>query len=229
MIGRLLEVLDGTPCLKSAWRRRSVIRMALMAPRDWLYCRLHGVPWRWGWVLDGLPLLRRHWTATITIGERYCARSRSRFNSIGVSQPVILTAWGRNSSIAIGDDVGMSGCSITAMSSVAIGTGVLVGSGAIITDSDLHPLTAQGRMHGGSVPTAATRIEDHVFVGARAIVLKGVVIGRAAVIGAGAVVTKSVPANAIVAGNPARLVGYVEEDLHAPAESQAIESQLRPF
>ena len=50
-------------------------------------------------------------------------------------------------------------------------------------------------------------IEDDVFIGARAMVLKGVRIGKGAVVGAGAVVTKDVPPNAIVAGNPARVVG----------------------
>ncbi|WDZ80923.1 acyltransferase (plasmid) [Ensifer adhaerens] len=49
-------------------------------------------------------------------------------------------------------------------------------------------------------------IMDDVWIGARAIVLPGVTVGRGAVIGAGAVVTKDVPAYAVVAGNPARKV-----------------------
>ena len=53
------------------------------------------------------------------------------------------------------------------------------------------------------------RIEHDVFIGARAMILKGVAIGRGAVIGAGAVVTKNVEAGQIVAGNPARVVGSV--------------------
>ena len=158
--------------------------------------------------------LRAHWTASINIGDRFCARSRNGLNSIGVSQPVILTACGRHAKITIGDDVGMSGCSVTSMCSVSIGNGVMIGSGVLITDSDSHPLTIQGRRHNGPIGMAPIRLEDHVFVGARAIVLKGVVVGRGAVIGAGAVVTKSVPANAIVAGNPARTVGFIEQSVH---------------
>ncbi len=51
-------------------------------------------------------------------------------------------------------------------------------------------------------------IEDDVWVGTRAIILNGVTIGRGAIVGAGAVVTKSVPPYAIVGGNPARVIKY---------------------
>src|ERR1700738_4003450 len=51
-------------------------------------------------------------------------------------------------------------------------------------------------------------IEDYVWVATRAVILPGVTLGRACVVGAGAVVAKSVPANAIVAGNPARIIRY---------------------
>ncbi|MCB9159898.1 MAG: CatB-related O-acetyltransferase [Caldilineaceae bacterium] len=50
------------------------------------------------------------------------------------------------------------------------------------------------------------RIEDDVWIGARAIILPGVTIGQGAIIGAGAVVTKDVPAYAVCAGNPARVL-----------------------
>lgn len=64
-----------------------------------------------------------------------------------------------------------------------------------------------------------THIESGASVGAGAIVLPGVKIGRSAMIGAGAVVTRSVPPNAIVVGNPARIVGYVD------APQRAMESR----
>jgi acetyltransferase-like isoleucine patch superfamily enzyme len=50
-------------------------------------------------------------------------------------------------------------------------------------------------------------IEDDVFIGARAIILKGVTIGKGCVVGAGAVVAKSVPPYSVVVGNPAKVVG----------------------
>ena len=56
------------------------------------------------------------------------------------------------------------------------------------------------------------RIEDDVWIGARAIILPGVTIGQGAIIGAGAVVTKDVPAYAICAGNPARVLRLRTEE-----------------
>lgn len=56
-----------------------------------------------------------------------------------------------------------------------------------------------------------TIIEDNVFVGANAVVLPGVTIGSGSIIGAGSVVTKDVPANSVVAGNPAKFIYSTDE------------------
>jgi maltose O-acetyltransferase len=55
-------------------------------------------------------------------------------------------------------------------------------------------------------------IEDKVWIGGGAILLPGVRIGRNAVVGAGAVVTRSVAANVVVAGNPARVIREIEQE-----------------
>ena len=55
------------------------------------------------------------------------------------------------------------------------------------------------------------RIGDDVWIGAGAIILPGVTIGEGAVVGAGAVVTKDIPPFAIVVGNPAKIIRYIEE------------------
>ena len=109
----------------------------------------------------------------------------------------------------IGNDVGLSGCSITAVDRITIGDRVLVGAGVLIIDTDAHPLSPEGR--AAQQPAIAIPIEigNDVFIGARAIILKGVKIGTGAVVGAGAVVTKNVPSRSIVGGNPAKIVGQV--------------------
>lgn len=145
------------------------------------------------------------------IGKRFSARSKSKGNSIGVFQPVILTTWGPGGLITIGDDVGMSGCSITALQSVKIGNRVLVGAGVLIVDTDAHPLHPEDRLRGLPPAISPVEIADDVFIGARAIILKGVHVGQGAVIGAGSVVTSDVPAFKIAAGNPARIVAEVKE------------------
>lgn len=145
------------------------------------------------------------------IGERFSALSKSKGNPIGVFQPVILTAWGPGSVIQIGDDVGVSGCSITALHRVTIGNRVLIGAGALILDSDVHPLHPADRLREALPRISHVEIADDVFIGARAIILKGVRIGQGAVIGAGSVVTSDVSAFMIAAGNPARIVAEVSK------------------
>jgi len=73
---------------------------------------------------------------------------------------------------------------------------------------------------------ATTVVERGASIGANATILPGVTIGQRAMIGAGAVVTRSVPPNAVVAGNPARIRGYVgapPEDPQSPASTQGVE------
>jgi len=68
-----------------------------------------------------------------------------------------------------------------------------------------------------------TQIENGVSLGAGSVILPGLTIGRNAMIGAGAVVTRSVPANAIVIGNPARIVGYAGTDSNSRTQSSGDE------
>ena len=183
------------------------IRLCYDAPVYGIYCRARKVNWQSDWILNGFPLLRVGRKGKILIGRRFHATSRSENNSIGVIQPVILTARADGSLLTIGNDVGMSGCSITACLNVTIGDRVLIGSGALITDNDAHPIHPNGRRYAVDFRSAPVMIGDDVFIGARSIILKGVNIGEGAVVGAGSVVAKNVPPFAIVAGNPAKILG----------------------
>lgn len=85
--------------------------------------------------------------------------------------------------------------------SIEIGENVAIGPDVMIRDNDSHII--DGKVEEETQPIV---IGDHVWVGARAIILKGVTIGDGAIIAAGAVVTKNVLPGSVVGGNPARLI-----------------------
>jgi len=92
---------------------------------------------------------------------------------------------------------------------VRIGDHVMVGP-AVQIYTAAHTLEAETRIQGWEVAKPIA-IEDNVWLGGGAILLPGVRIGRNAVVGAGAVVSRSVPANTIVAGNPARVIREIDQ------------------
>lgn len=95
---------------------------------------------------------------------------------------------------------------------IRIGSRALLGSEVTIYDSDFHDLRPDHR-RGGSPRMAPVELGENVFVGDRVLILKGVTIGEHAVIGAGSVVTRSIPARAIAAGNPARVISELPSAL----------------
>ena len=101
-------------------------------------------------------------------------------------------------------------CTIFDNNTVQIGDHVMIGPFVQIYTA-AHPIQAEDRIKGMETAEAIV-IEENVWIGGAAIVLPGVRIGRKAVIGAGAVVTRDVPANTVVLGNPARVVKEIEQD-----------------
>jgi acetyltransferase-like isoleucine patch superfamily enzyme len=89
---------------------------------------------------------------------------------------------------------------VVAETKVEIGNFCKIAWDVIIMDSDLHPI------EGKILENKPVIIEDHVWIGCRSIVLKGVRIGKGAIIAAGSVVTKDIPAYAIAGGVPARVI-----------------------
>lgn len=106
--------------------------------------------------------------------------------------------------VVVGDRTTIK-CGVQLWDGVRLGNDVFIGPNATFTN-DPFP---RSRKYPGSFPQ--TIVEDGASIGANATLLPGLRIGRGAMVGAGAVITRSVPPNAIVVGNPARIVGYVTD------------------
>lgn len=97
---------------------------------------------------------------------------------------------------------------------VSIGNGVFIGHSVIFTN-DLFPraINPTGQLKGSEDwELVETIVEDYVSIGSGSVILPGITIGRASVIGAGSVLTKSVPPNQLWFGNPARFVRNLRDD-----------------
>jgi acetyltransferase-like isoleucine patch superfamily enzyme len=126
-------------------------------------------------------------------------------------------AIGQNGRCTIGDFTLLNGAIIMAEEQIEIGSHCLISWNIGIADSDFHPLDPAQRLIDAQalapffenrpsrpkLKTAPVKIGDNVWIGMNAVILKGVTIGDNSVVAAGAVVTKSVPGNTVVAGNPA--------------------------
>lgn len=105
--------------------------------------------------------------------------------------------------VVVGDRVTIK-CGVQLWDGLTLEDDVFVGPNVTFTNDPLP----RSRQHLASHPQ--TVVHEGASIGANATVLPGLVIGRKAVVGAGAVVTRSVPGSAVVIGNPARISGYVE-------------------
>jgi acetyltransferase-like isoleucine patch superfamily enzyme len=116
--------------------------------------------------------------------------------------PVELVAW-KDAVLRIGARTYINyGASLSASREITIGEGCLIGNYVSIMDSDYHDVYDH-RKPGKVAPIV---IEDDVWIGTRAIILKGVHIGRGSVIGAGSVVTSDIPPDCVAFGVPAQVV-----------------------
>ena len=167
----------------------------------------------------GSPVVSRLPDSEIRLGEDVTLISVSIATALGVNHPVVLRTLAAGATIRIGSRVGISGGSICAAKSVEIGDDTLLGANVTITDTDfhsLHPAYRRGHSHP-TIGVAEVRIGKRVLIGTNAVVLKGVIIGDNSVIGAGSVVTRSIPPNCIAAGTPCRVLRNL-----TPAELEGI-------
>ena len=146
------------------------------------------------------------WGARITIGDNFYLSSGNGVNPIASNlQADVYVEPG--ATLTIGNNVGMSSTRLWIHESARIGNNVKIGGCVLITDTDAHPMDYMARRSSNEgTKSAPVVIEDDVWVGAHCIILKGVTIGARSIIGAGSVVTKSIPADCVAAGNPCRVI-----------------------
>ena len=121
--------------------------------------------------------------------------------------PPFYSEFGKN--LSLGKNVFINiGCTFQDTGGITIGDGTLIGHGSTLTTLN-HGMEPDRRADMTPAPIAIGR---KVWLGAAVTVVPGVTIGDGAIVGAGAVVTKDVPANAIVAGVPAKLIRFTGFD-----------------
>lgn len=161
-------------------------------------------------IIDGLPHFVIDSGAKVTIGKNFRCIStpwigidNNSFTKIAVHP---------NATLSIGHNSGMTNSVINCFESITIGNYVNIGAGCLIVDSDFHSLDWRDRLDGSDTFKKRNKpvvIKDLAFIGARSIILKGVTIGERSIVGAGSVVSHSIPDGEIWAGNPARFIRKV--------------------
>jgi acetyltransferase-like isoleucine patch superfamily enzyme len=181
--------------------RLLLLKLLTRLGRLWLQSR--GVRMgRGGWV-HGLPEVRLKQGSVVQIGDGVTLCSMSRFNPLASGRRLSIITNTPAARIIIKDGAGISNSLLSCSQSITIGANTLIGAECMIVDSDFHGYPLD---ENKPAKTAPVEIGDHVFIGARTIILKGVKIGNRSVIGAGSVVTSDIPENSLAAGNPARVI-----------------------
>lgn len=106
-----------------------------------------------------------------------------------------------NAELTIGSGYLNSDVQIVCADKITIGDDVAIARDVVIRDTDAHDI-----LDGKHQKTKPVSIGNHVWIGTRAMIMKGVTIGDGAIIAAGAIVTKDVPAKSIAAGIPAKII-----------------------
>lgn len=170
---------------------------------------LNGVSHGNGVLFQGKMIIKTRTKNEIVLGEHVVLNSECGTNLVGLVNPTILdTRLGGH--IEIGNKTGMSAVVISSKSLVKIGARCKIGGNVRIFDHDFHSVdakircTSADRLH---IKTAPVTIEDDVFVGTNAVILKGTKIGARSIVAAGSVVFGlQIPPDSLVKGNPAEII-----------------------
>jgi len=135
-------------------------------------------------------------------------------NPLNHHKPVFYIADGAH--LEIGCNSGLSSSTIWCSKSIVLKKGVGLGGNVLLMDTDAHSTDWRHRMNPETdrahCKRAAIVIDEHALIGANSIILKGVHIGAHSIIGAGSVVSRDIPANCIAAGNPCKVIKYLDNN-----------------
>jgi acetyltransferase-like isoleucine patch superfamily enzyme len=180
------------------------------------------------WLDGNLPANARVGPDSVITGDYAFKRFRSRLDpALVVGAHCTLDgvhfALGAEGRVEIGDYCYLTNAVLLCELELRIGNYVVIGWNTTIADTDFHPIEPAERIADAvacsplgkgrarpSIPRQPVVIEDDVWIGPNATILKGVRIGAGAFVEAGALVTRDVPARMRVLGNPAQLAGKVE-------------------
>lgn len=183
------------------------IRNRLSSYYNLIRLNLYGVKYGRNCVIHGRLYINLFPTAKLSIGNDFYFSSGWNINALCVNKRGSFYATD-HAEIKIGNNVGMSSTVLWSHKSITIGNDVKIGGNCILIDTDSHNidyLKRRSRFTDGGVALPII-IEDDAFIGANCIILKGVTIGARSIIAAGSVVTKSIPADCVAGGNPAKVI-----------------------
>lgn len=172
------------------------------------YLLIRGVQYGKNLNMRSLPYCCKVPGSSIVLGDNLTLFNKFSENPAGIAHPCALVTARAGARLNIGNNVGISGAIIFCRKEIIIEDNVLIGAGAKIYDNDFHPVTYLQRLENKpeNVHTSSVKICQGVWIGAGAIILKGVTVGSRSVVGAGAVVVKDVPEDVVVGGNPAKVI-----------------------
>jgi acetyltransferase-like isoleucine patch superfamily enzyme len=155
------------------------------------------------WKMKGVEIQDR--VSVLGVSPHIAGKGRIKLGSLVSFRGFGSRSWfhvSANATFSIGSKSFInSGVMVDVSSAVSIGRNCLIGDCVVIQDSNYHEIDEES-----GVKTKPVLIGSNVWIGRNSIILPGVEIGDHSVIGAGSVVTKSVPPRSLVAGNPARII-----------------------
>lgn len=195
---------------------RKIIRLCLRIRNylsryyNLLRLKIYGVNYGAKCAIEGKLYIKLFPLAKCSIGDNFYFSSGWNINSLCTNKRGAIYAID-NAEVIIGNNVGMSGTIIVARQRVEVGNNVKIGGNCIIIDTDSHSLDYMKRRDSSTDWGVAKSviIENDVLLGANTIVLKGVTIGARTIVGAGSVVTKTLPPDCVAGGNPAKVIRYI--------------------